>query len=392
MRRSELVSTVTAMCLSLSLGCIPVGSSGNERETPGAGNDDAGTSVAGPNTAPPSAIAGDEQVVYSGDKVWLDATQSRDADRNPLVFAWTQADGPAVELHGAATQAPTFTAPAVSAESVLAFDLVVSDGLFQSTATTRVIVIPAPVATSDSVRVVGTWANSSDHWGNGGLAWLLPNGGEGPGTGTGTNYNGTMTSTAAASAVADGLHWLGALYQWLGGTHHVITYDVDVLGYRFSTEQVIVAEISRHVILDVKDGAARVAFNGWLPSSERDSGFPTGYHAVEVQGAWRDVTNFGGVGINLQLPDGTWVEGFSTGTPPPQGFTRIVLDEENVTPGDYRLTFFVGTSEQSQVTYIIKFLNFRFRFDGPMIGTNAHEVLINVDDNGVARMLSSDWE
>lgn len=345
------------------------------------------------NSAAPIAIAGDEQIVYSGDKVWLDATQSRDPDLNPLVFAWMQADGPAVELHGVATEAPTFTAPAVSAESVLAFDLVVSDGLFQSTATARVIVIPAPVATSDVVRIVGTWTNSSDHWGNGGLAWLLPNGGEGPGTGTGTNYNGTMTSTAAASAVADGLHWLGALYQWLGGTHHVITYDVDFLGYRFSAEQVIVAEISRHVVLDVKDGAARVAFNGWLPSSERDSGFPTGYHAVEIQGAWRDVTNFGsGVDINLQLPDGTWVEKFSTGTPPPQGFTRIVLDEESIQPGDYRLTFFVDTNEQSQVTYMIKCLNIRFRFDGPMIGTNSHEVLINIDEDAVARIISSDWD
>ncbi len=386
MRRSLSLMTFTCACFVASFGgcpAEPAAESADNRNTPGL--------IV--NSASPIAAAGGEQVVYSGDKVWLDATQSREPDNNVLVYAWSQTDGPVVELRGQDSEAPTFTAPAVSAESVLAFDLVVNDGLFQSTATTRVIVIPAPIATSDSVRVVGTWTNSSDHWGNGGLAWLLPNGGEGPGTGTGTNYNGTMTSTAAASAVADGLHWLGALYQWLGGTHHVITYDVDFLGYRFLTEQVIVAEISRHVILDVKDGAARVAFNGWLPSSERDSGFPTGYHAVEIQGAWRDVTNFGsGVDINLQLPDGTWVEKFSTGTPPPQGFTRIVLDEENVQSGDYRLMFFVGTSEQSQVTYIIKFLNVRFRFDGPMIGTNVHEVLINLDEDGIARIVSTDWE
>jgi hypothetical protein len=376
MRLNPHVLLALGICLIASVGGCPTG-----------------TPITGPNTGAPNAVAGDEQVVYSGDKVWLDATQSRDPDNNALVYAWSQTGGPNVELRGQGSEAPTFTAPAVSAESVLAFDLVVSDGLFQSTATTRVIVIPAPVATSNSVRVVGTWTNSSDHWGNGGLAWALPNGGAGPATGTGTDYNGTMTSTAAASAVADGLHWLGADFQWLGGTNHVITYDVDFLGYSYSTEQVILEEIQRFVILDVQKEAARVAFNGWLPSSERDSGFPTGYHAVEIQGAWRDVTNFGsGVDINLQLPDGTWVEKFSTGTPPPQGFTRIVLDEENILPGDYRLTFFVGTSEQSEVTYIIKFFNVLFRFDGPMIGSNSRDVLINVDEDGIARIISSDWD
>jgi hypothetical protein len=89
----------------------------------------------------PVADAGADQSVDQGDAVTLDGSASADPDGDALTFTWSQTAGPTVALSDAHAAAPTFTAPAVTADTVLVFSLVVSDGTLASGADeTRVTV------------------------------------------------------------------------------------------------------------------------------------------------------------------------------------------------------------------------------------------------------------
>jgi large repetitive protein len=90
---------------------------------------------------PPTASAGADQIVDEGAAVTLDASGSTDLDAGTtLGFAWVQTSGPAVTLQGAGGARPTFTAPVLDADAVLAFKVTVSDGTYSSSATTLVTV------------------------------------------------------------------------------------------------------------------------------------------------------------------------------------------------------------------------------------------------------------
>jgi len=83
------------------------------------------------NTAP-MAVAGVAQAVDEGDAVTLDGTASTDADGDALTYRWTQTAGPAVTVDAASAPTVTWTAPLVSADVQLSFELVVSDGELDS--------------------------------------------------------------------------------------------------------------------------------------------------------------------------------------------------------------------------------------------------------------------
>ena len=80
----------------------------------------------GANQAP-NSIAGPAQTVTSGNQVTLDGSQSNDPDGDTLSYAWTQTLGTAVTLGNADSVTASFTAPQVSSDTLLRFELTVMD-------------------------------------------------------------------------------------------------------------------------------------------------------------------------------------------------------------------------------------------------------------------------
>jgi len=102
-----------------------------------------------PPNNPPIADAGADQSISEGNPVTLDGIGSTDPDSNPITYSWSQTAGSPVTLSGATTSNPTFSAPLVSSTEVLTFQLIVNDGIDDSTPSTVDITVNdnnAPVA------------------------------------------------------------------------------------------------------------------------------------------------------------------------------------------------------------------------------------------------------
>jgi choice-of-anchor B domain-containing protein len=108
----------------------------------------------------PNAVAGSGQSVASGAVVTLDGSQSNDPDGDALDYQWTQLSGTVVSLNGADSAIATFTAPAVSSDTMLRFRLTVSDNSGLSSSSTTTI----------TVRKNGGGGGSKK--GGGGLGWM----------------------------------------------------------------------------------------------------------------------------------------------------------------------------------------------------------------------------
>ncbi len=121
---------------------------------------------------PPVADAGPDQEVEERDEVVLDGTGSYDPDEEYLYYQWTQLAGPPVEGAVGTTVQPRFTAPEVETDTVLTFQLWISDGPYQRTDTVDVMVREVdhrPVAKAgpdqtvdERVRVTLDGSGSSD--------------------------------------------------------------------------------------------------------------------------------------------------------------------------------------------------------------------------------------
>ena len=94
--------------------------------------------------APPTADAGSDKHVHSGDKVTLIGTGT-DPDGKIAAYTWSQIAGPSVPLHGKNTDTLTFTAPSVSSTTMLTFRLTVTDDCGAAASdVVNVAVAPAP--------------------------------------------------------------------------------------------------------------------------------------------------------------------------------------------------------------------------------------------------------
>lgn len=76
---------------------------------------------------PPNAVAGGSQTVSIGTIVTLNGSASNDPDGDQLTYAWSQTAGPSVTLANTNSASATFTAPSVASDTLLRFELSVSD-------------------------------------------------------------------------------------------------------------------------------------------------------------------------------------------------------------------------------------------------------------------------
>jgi len=80
-----------------------------------------------PNQAP-TAVAGQNQVVYEGASVALDGSGSSDIDGSIVGYQWAQIGGTGISINGASTSQASFTAPVVGLDGDnLTFRLTVTD-------------------------------------------------------------------------------------------------------------------------------------------------------------------------------------------------------------------------------------------------------------------------
>ena len=131
--------------------------------------------VTGVGNTPPSIDAGPDQRVLDGSAVALNGT-ALDADGNSMTYSWAQTGGPPmVALTGSDTLSLTFTAPDVSSDVQLTFQLTVNDGTDSVTDDVTVTIHDAAadfVTTWDvtiglTIPVGGTGGGYDVDWGDG---------------------------------------------------------------------------------------------------------------------------------------------------------------------------------------------------------------------------------
>ena len=98
-----------------------------------------------PNLAP-VASAGPDLTVIGGSEVILDASGSSDPEGRDIRFSWAQRQGPAVDLTGAQSAMARFVAPVVAEDTLLQFEVSVSDRALESADSVDVLVL-APMET-----------------------------------------------------------------------------------------------------------------------------------------------------------------------------------------------------------------------------------------------------
>jgi len=118
---------------------------------------------------PPKARAGDDQTVSEGDLIVLDGRKSYDADGDGItLYQWTQIDSLddiPVTLSNANSAVATFSAPIITHNTALTFQLTISDGVDTNTDTVDVIISDVSQQTADFPLLPNPFPDSNDSFG-----------------------------------------------------------------------------------------------------------------------------------------------------------------------------------------------------------------------------------
>ncbi len=230
---------------------------------------------------------------------------------------------------------------------------------------------------SKEVLISATWSNSTDEvWFE--INWFLPTGDAAP-------INRCHWSLACAETVSDdgtlatdGLHVL-ALTKG-GGAFTNLDYSVRFLDYTFDYNARVSGSFNRYIGIDVKNGIAKVVFNGYLASEAADSGLTVGDHNVDIIAAFRDAQDDVWIEANLRGTQGEQIEAEKRHHWDRQGFERIVIPSDfAMADGTYELTFQLGGSgDFADISYMFDFLGTTFRYDALMQAAQARTVGIDV--------------
>lgn len=120
------------------------------------------------NNRAPTVSAGTNITAKEGTLVTLAGTTT-DADGDALTYTWTQKAGPAVQLQDASTLSPKFTAPDVTADTVLTFELVANDGRESSQASSVDVTVTNHVEPADAGTDASTGRADGGTDGGGGV-------------------------------------------------------------------------------------------------------------------------------------------------------------------------------------------------------------------------------
>ena len=92
------------------------------------------------NQAPVANVASSAITVAEGGSVSLDASSSTDSNSDALSYVWAQTSGPSVSINNSNSALASFTAPTVTANTTLGFEVTVSDGTLEDKAQVTVTV------------------------------------------------------------------------------------------------------------------------------------------------------------------------------------------------------------------------------------------------------------
>jgi hypothetical protein len=121
----QFVVLALAVSMSLALsGCGGGGTNDASAEQPGAGG---GSLPAPVDGGPPIASAGADREAVAGTTVMLDGSASTDPRGTIARYDWSQTAGPTVALHDRTAVKASFTVPQIAADTVLTFELRVTD-------------------------------------------------------------------------------------------------------------------------------------------------------------------------------------------------------------------------------------------------------------------------